>query len=690
MPSNAGDDEQADGAAEVRLTETDVQEILNPGEVPGLPPLEAANIEGAADSQDSQDNHQDTPLAEAAGTMASLADDDNAGAMDVDDDDRKPPALPAAEASPEAPIAKAVRSAVTFRSDLTKASRGAHNSGVLHATRLSRAGREEHCFAWVANVSGPGHLDAALAHLGRYGFARPDVVFVPYSTRSNWCERYPLAYPHILCDGDGRCSGAPYWSGGGGAYASAAAVPAAAGPGQIAVTADGLVAPSSGGARPRGRALGARRARRMIPNSNLPQEERDVLHVEVYRYLTWLQRTLDAADGVEAAAVGGSAPSVRRAVSNSAGVSPANLTRLISAMEDTFRCVRAAVPQAEAEAAGGAGGEAPPAPAAAAPRMPFLEGSLGDPLGRLADAARAEAESAAAASAAARDGDDGADPPSAAAAGSARRGQGKRSRGLDFEVMFGRLLAFKEEHGHVNVPQKFAGDPQLGSWVANIRSKRKAMAKDGVEHEPDPGAPAAPGSPSEPARPGRKGGRQRLTKDRVRRLDDAGFAWSIANPNNKTWEERFEDLRDYQQQHGTTRVPRSSGTLGEWVHMQRRLHNKRERNFMAKKAPLLDSIGFEWHPRKHSAVSWDDNFQRLVEFGRVHQHYAVVSPFPEGTEPADADANPEAIEAHRFYRWVRRIQAEYRNYSSGKQSRMLSEARVMQLRGIGFQFEESV
>ncbi|EJK55027.1 hypothetical protein THAOC_25286, partial [Thalassiosira oceanica] len=99
MPSNAGEDEQADGAAEVRLTETDVQEILNPGEVPGLPPLEAANIEGAADSQDSQD-HQDTPLAEAAGTMASLADDDNAGAMDEDDDDRKPPALPAAASVP--------------------------------------------------------------------------------------------------------------------------------------------------------------------------------------------------------------------------------------------------------------------------------------------------------------------------------------------------------------------------------------------------------------------------------------------------------------------------------------------------------------------------------------------------------------------------------------------------------------
>jgi len=683
MPSNA-DDEQA----EVRLTETDVQEILNPGEVPGLPPLEATNMDEDGDEDD--EDGDDNPLAEAAGTMARLAADGTA-------DDRKPPALPAAAAP--APIAKAVRSAIPFRSDLTKSSRGAHNSGVLHATRLSRAGREEHCFAWVANVTGPGHLDSALSHLERFGFARSDVVFVPYSTRSNWCERYPVAYPHILCDGDGRCFGAPYWSGGGDAYTSAG-TGAAAGPGQIAVTADGLVAPSSGPRSARsGRGFGPRRTRRMIPNSNLPQEERDVLHVEMYRYLTWLRRTLDAADGVEAAAVGGSAPGVRRAVSTGAGVSPANLTRLISVMEDTFRCVRAAVPQADGAPAG-EGAAAPSAASASAGRMPFLEGSLGDPLGRLADAARAEAESAAAALAAEQDGDgDGSGDPSSssAAGGSARRatGQGKRSRGLDFEEMFARLVAFKAEHGHANVPQKFAGDPQLGSWVANIRSKRKAMAKDGVEHEPDPGAvPASAASPSvsaDPSRPGRKGGRQRLTRDRVDRLDAAGFSWSIANPNNKTWEERFDDLRDYQQQHGTTRVPRSSGTLGEWVHMQRRLHNKRERNFMQKKAPLLDSIGFEWHPRKHSAVSWDDNFQRLVEFGRVHQHYAVVSPFPEGAEPADADAaDPEALEAHRFFRWVRRIQAEYRNYSTGKQSRLLSEARVMQLRGIGFQFEESV
>jgi hypothetical protein len=66
----------------------------------------------------------------------------------------------------------------------------------------------------------------------------------------------------------------------------------------------------------------------------------------------------------------------------------------------------------------------------------------------------------------------------------------------------------------------------------------------------------------------RNGGRQRLTRDRVERLDGIGFQWVVANPNTKSWEERFEDLKEYQRMNGSTRVPRLSGTLGEWVHMQ--------------------------------------------------------------------------------------------------------------------------
>ena len=33
---------------------------------------------------------------------------------------------------------------------------------------------------------------------------------------------------------------------------------------------------------------------------------------------------------------------------------------------------------------------------------------------------------------------------------------------------------------------------------------------------------------------------------------------------------------------------------------------------MEKKAPQLQNIGFEWNPRKHGFVTWEENFNRLV------------------------------------------------------------------------------
>ena len=85
-------------------------------------------------------------------------------------------------------------------------------------------------------------------------------------------------------------------------------------------------------------------------------------------------------------------------------------------------------------------------------------------------------------------------------------------------------------------------------------------------------------------------------------------------------------------------------------------------------------------------VSWDDNFNRLVEFGRINRHYNVQSPFPEGYVGDYEGEDGEVVEAHRFHKWVKRIHAEYRSYASGKGSRMLNDARVMQLREVGFQF----
>jgi hypothetical protein len=66
----------------------------------------------------------------------------------------------------------------------------------------------------------------------------------------------------------------------------------------------------------------------------------------------------------------------------------------------------------------------------------------------------------------------------------------------------------------------------------------------------------------------RNGDCQHLTRDCVEQLDGISFQWVVPNPNTKSWEERFEDLKEYQQMHGSTPVPQSSGALGKWMHMQ--------------------------------------------------------------------------------------------------------------------------
>lgn len=64
---------------------------------------------------------------------------------------------------------------------------------------------------------------------------------------------------------------------------------------------------------------------------------------------------------------------------------------------------------------------------------------------------------------------------------------------------------------------------------------------------------------------------------------------------------------------------------------------------MADRAPKLDEIGFPWVMQSYTNLSWEDSFQKLVEFGRVNRHFDV--PPPEGS-----GAGVE--EATRFYRSV--------------------------------------
>ena len=61
-----------------------------------------------------------------------------------------------------------------------------------------------------------------------------------------------------------------------------------------------------------------------------------------------------------------------------------------------------------------------------------------------------------------------------------------------------------------------------------------------------------------------------MTNEKLQHLSDMGFEWSVKKEReDATWDQRFEELKKFRDEHGHCRVPRGSGKLGQWVmHMR--------------------------------------------------------------------------------------------------------------------------
>jgi hypothetical protein len=145
-----------------------------------------------------------------------------------------------------------------------------------------------------------------------------------------------------------------------------------------------------------------------------------------------------------------------------------------------------------------------------------------------------------------------------------------------WEERFELLKAYKEEHGHYQVPSsaEYRGF-KLGRWVEMQRC-------DGMSGK--------------------------LGKDRVSQLNGIGFTW-VTRESARPWDEWFELLKAYKEEHGHCRAPRSAEyrgvKLGRWVDRQRTSHKKGE--LSENRRTRLDDIGFCWSPlHSRSAVTQSD------------------------------------------------------------------------------------
>ena len=134
--------------------------------------------------------------------------------------------------------------------------------------------------------------------------------------------------------------------------------------------------------------------------------------------------------------------------------------------------------------------------------------------------------------------------------------------------------------GHCRVPIGHSG---LGDWVSKTRRDYKLW---------------------------KQGEKSAMSEERERELMDVGFVFEAGKTPErregriKSWQERFEDLKRYKDEHGHTVVPQNSGALGQWVHAQRVNYKKikagKTSSLTAEKALKLAEIGFVFNASDRS------------------------------------------------------------------------------------------
>ena len=190
-----------------------------------------------------------------------------------------------------------------------------------------------------------------------------------------------------------------------------------------------------------------------------------------------------------------------------------------------------------------------------------------------------------------------------------------------WDEMFNELLAYKAQHGDVNVPDEWP--TPLGAWVGKQRSSKRSG---------------------------------KLSDDRLQRLVDIGFLWDA---NESRWEARYGELLTYKEKHGDINIPIDRASeLWRWVSTQRIF--KKKGKLPANKTQRLDAIGFIWDLLD---FQWESKFRELLAYKAVRGNVNVPNSGQTGLGA-----------------WVSTQRA-------AKKAGEISDERIQRLDEIGFEWE---
>jgi hypothetical protein len=234
-----------------------------------------------------------------------------------------------------------------------------------------------------------------------------------------------------------------------------------------------------------------------------------------------------------------------------------------------------------------------------------------------------------------------------------------------FDERFKDLMAFKAKFGHCNVPTTQSSNNKyrsLGMWCSHVRTSYKSIKQGGIPL------------------------RYKLSKADMKRLENAGFEWSVSH-KKITFDERFKDLMAFKAKFGHCNVPQTHSntnkylSLGQWCSDIRRSYKAikeggtASRNcYKLSKADMkrLENAGFEWNLFK----TFDERFKDLMAFKAEFGHCNV---------PCKRSSNNTHLSLGV---WCSEVRRSYKAFIEGRGMGIckISNADVKRLENAGFEW----
>ncbi len=155
------------------------------------------------------------------------------------------------------------------------------------------------------------------------------------------------------------------------------------------------------------------------------------------------------------------------------------------------------------------------------------------------------------------------------------------------------LKEYQEKYGNIDISYSYEVDGvKLGNWLYCQRQAYRGQ------------------------------GSSVITQAQIKLLEELGMNW---NPRDKKWNDYYNLLKEYQEEHGNIDVPQSyevNGVkLGIWLTTQRHAYKGQEDFKITQyQIKLLEELGINWNPRDKK---WNDCYELLKEYQKEYGNIDV-------------------------------------------------------------------